>query len=292
VAHLDGGRSSLPNQFHNNPLNPQSSPDESKQYLPPVIGKYSQGTQTALGISHQKNSCHFIAHPTSTGNRKHPPHHMMLDRPANPDFFHLQLRDQTPILARPILPSDRAFVAEAYRILSPDARYQRFWTRTGEVIGDSMLDRILQQNPSDHMTWAIIDHEAAFLGLGGASWWKIPDSPTTAEMSIMVLDAHQQRGVGTLLLAIMWLTAFRANIETLVAYTLLDNRRAASWLKHCGGIGSWDGYKLSFSWDLQNPSQLPPTPAAADLAQWLAELGPTILGLQPSPSQAPHNPTE
>lgn len=216
----------------------------------------------------------------------------MLDRPAHDDFLHLKLRDDTPVIARPLSLNDKPFVAEAYQRLSPEARYQRFWTHTGEIIGESMLNRIVEQNPLDHMTWAILDPAQPFPGLGGASWWRMPNTPDQAEVSIMVLDQHQHRGVGTLLLAIMWLTAFRANIETLVAYTLLDNRRAASWLKHCGGIGSWDGYKLSFSWDLQNPSQLPPTPAAADLAQWLAELGPTILGLQPSPSQAPHNPTD
>ena len=69
----------------------------------------------------------------------------------------------------------------------------------------------------------------------------------------MVLDDDQRRGIGTLLLAIMWLTAFRAGIGEIVGYTLIDNRRAANWMRDCGGEGSWDGYKLVFRWDLARP---------------------------------------
>jgi GNAT superfamily N-acetyltransferase len=93
----------------------------------------------------------------------------------------------------------------------------------------------------------------------------------------MVLDDDQGRGIGTLLLAVMWLSAYRAGIENLVGYTLTDNRRAANWMRDCGGKGDWDGYKLAFRWDLDDLDALPVTPAAADLASWLAELSPLIL---------------
>jgi hypothetical protein len=93
----------------------------------------------------------------------------------------------------------------------------------------------------------------------------------------MVLDSDQRRGIGTLLLAVMWLTAFRSGIDNLVGYTLQDNRRAATWMADCGGRGDWDGYKLSFHWDLNNLDCLPETAAAADLASWLAELSKKLL---------------
>lgn len=172
---------------------------------------------------------------------------------------------------------DRELVAEAYRRLSPEARYQRFWTRTGEMLGDAMLDRLVRQDRSTHMTWTVLDPAREFPGVGGASWWRDMNHLDQAEISAMVLDDDQGRGIGTLLFAVMWLTAYRAGIDHLVGYTLMDNRRAANWMRDCGGKGEWDGYKLAFHWDLADLGSLPETPAAADLAAWLAELSPMIL---------------
>ena len=193
------------------------------------------------------------------------------------DRLELHLRDDTPVIVRPLIEEDRPAVAEAYRRLSPEGRYQRFWTPVGELLGVAMLDRLIEQNPQTHVTWVVLDPAREFPGVGGASWWRNPADPAEAEISAMVLDADQRRGIGTLLLAVMWLTAFRAGVEHLVAYTLHDNRRAAKWMQDCGASGSWDGYKLAFRWDLDNLDCLPNTPAAVALAEWLAQLSPLIL---------------
>lgn len=193
------------------------------------------------------------------------------------EWLELQLRDGTPVIVRPLIEEDRAAAAEAYRRLSPEARYQRFWTRTGEMIGDAMLDKLVRQDADTHMTWAVLDPAREFPPMGGASWWRNQAKPVETELSAMVLDDDQGRGIGTLLLAVMWLTALRAGVEYMVGYTLTENRRAANWMRDCGGLGEWDGYKLAFRWDLDNLDTLPETPAAADLAAWLAELSPRIL---------------
>jgi len=190
----------------------------------------------------------------------------------------LQLRDGTPVIVRPLLEEDRPAVAEAYRRLSPEGRYQRFWTPIGELLGAAMLDRLIEQDPQTHLTWVVLDPAREFPGVGGASWWRNRANPAEAEISAMVLDADQHRGIGTLLLAVMWLTAFRAGVDQLLAYTLQDNRRAAKWMQDCGASGTWDGYKLVFRWDLDNLDSLPATHAAVGLAEWLATLSPLILG--------------
>lgn len=193
------------------------------------------------------------------------------------DRLELVLRDGTPVIVRPLLEEDRELVAEAYRRLSPEARYQRFWTHTGEMIGARMLDRLIEQNPEKHVTWVVLDPAREFPGVGGASWWRDDADPAAAEISAMVLDDDHGRGIGTLLLAVMWLTAFRSGLQYLVGYTLADNRRAADWMRDCGADGEWDGYKLVFRWDLERLDALPETPAATDLATWLAELSPQML---------------
>jgi acetyltransferase len=194
------------------------------------------------------------------------------------DRLELELRDGTPVIARPLIPEDRAALAEAYRRLSPEARYHRFWTHTGEVVGDKMLDRVLRQDPATHVSWAVLDLSREFTPMGGASWWRGAENPAEAEISLIVLDADQGRGIGTLLLALMWLTAFRAGVESIVGYVLVENRQAAGWMRDCGGTGEWDGYKLIFRWNLNDLDALPETRAAAELAGWLAKLGPRILG--------------
>jgi acetyltransferase len=194
------------------------------------------------------------------------------------DHLELVLHDGTPVIARTLMGGDRPHLAEAYRRLSPEARYQRFWTHTGAVAGDGMLDRILHQDPDAHLTWTVLDPSREFSPLGAASWWRETQRPAEVEISFLVLDEEQGRGIGTLLLAIIWLTAFRADAESMVGHVLTENRQAARWLHHCGGTGEWDGYKISYRWHLNDLEALPQTRAASDLAQWLALLAPRILG--------------
>ena len=195
-----------------------------------------------------------------------------------PERLELELRDGTPVIVRPLIAEDRAELAESYRRLSPEARYNRFWTHTGEVIGEKMLDRVLNQDPAKHVTWTVLDLTREFSPLGGASWWREAGDSAEAEISFIVLDDDQGRGIGTLLLAIMWLSAFQAGAESIVGYVHPENRKAARWMRDCGADGEWDGYKLIYRWSLNNLEALPKTAAAADLADWLARLAPRILG--------------
>ncbi|RYD50200.1 MAG: N-acetyltransferase [Verrucomicrobiaceae bacterium] len=195
-----------------------------------------------------------------------------------PDRLELTLRDGTSVIARPLVPGDRSALAEAYRRLSPEARYNRFWTHTGEVVGDRMLDRVLHQDPASHVSWAILDPSRDFSPMGGASWWREAADPDEVEISFIVLDGDHGRGIGTLLLSLMWLTAFRAGVHSMVGHVLMDNRKAAGWMRDCGGQGEWDGYKLSFRWKLDDLESLPDTRTASELAHWLDLLGPEILG--------------
>lgn len=201
---------------------------------------------------------------------------MGIFRGMDGDRFELNLRDGTPVIARPLIAEDRAELAEAYRRLSPEARYHRFWTHTGEVVGEGMLDRVLSQDAAKHVTWAVLDPAREFSPLGGASWWRTDPADSEVEISLIILDDDQRRGIGTLLLALMWLTAMRAGADSMVGYVLAENRRAAAWMRDCGAAGEWDGYKLVYHWNLDDLSGLPETRAAADLTDWLANLTPRL----------------
>lgn len=202
----------------------------------------------------------------------------------NPDErrIHLKLRDGTPVSTRPLDSNDRAKLAAGYQLLSPDSRYQRFWTRTGEVIGDRMLDRLLATDDGNHAIWAVIDASRDYPGVGAASFWRFKDDPTRAEFSVTVLDCDHGRGIGTLLLSILWLDAYSQGIEEFVGYTMPENQRAIRWMNDTGAEGEWDGCKVIFRWNLADVSNLPMTLAAGDLAKWLAELAPRFLHETPT----------
>ena len=195
-----------------------------------------------------------------------------------PERLDLLLHDGTPVVARPLTPADRAYVADGYRLLSPEARYQRFWVRQGEIIGDGMLDRLLTGQLPNHAIWTVFDPtREGFPGLGAASFWRLENGTDEAEFSVTVMDADQGRGVATLLLSILWLVAFRCGIETLTGYTMPENRRALRWMQDTGATGEWDGYNAVFRWKLGDLSGIPATPAGTDLANRLAELSPVML---------------
>ena len=198
-------------------------------------------------------------------------------RPLTGCLENLRLSDGTPVIARALAQEDRAALAAAYRMLSPQARYNRFWTQGGDTLGDRMLDRVLKQDPATHITWALLDPAREFPGIGAASWWRPGAAATEAEFSCVVLDGDQGRGVGTLLLGILWQLARREGIRQLIGYSLTDNRRAANWMRDTGADGTWDGSQLVFRWDLAAPQPANPSRAANELANRLEEfraLGP------------------
>ncbi|MEK7953533.1 GNAT family N-acetyltransferase [Luteolibacter soli] len=195
-----------------------------------------------------------------------------------PERLELRLHDGTPVVARPLTPADRDYVAAGYRLLSPEARYQRFWVRQGEIIGDAMLNRLLTDQLPNHAIWTVFDPtREGFPGLGAASFWRSDKETHDAEFSVTVMDADQGRGVATLLLGILWLVAFRCGIETLTGYTMPENRRALRWMRDTGAAGEWDGYNAVFRWKLDDLNAIPNTAAGADLAERLAELSPAML---------------
>lgn len=187
------------------------------------------------------------------------------------------LRDGTPVTVRKLGPEHRENLAEGYWRLSPDSRYQRFWVRTGEAMGEKLLDRMLDIDPQRHEVWAVTDRSREFQGVGAASYWRSKDNPDTAEFSCTVLDEDQRNGVGTLLLAVTWLAAKRVGVKWMEGYTMPENKQAIHWLRDFGAETHWDGYKSIFRWSLDDLETIPPTKTGIELAERLAEFAGEIL---------------
>jgi GNAT superfamily N-acetyltransferase len=182
-----------------------------------------------------------------------------------------ELADGTPVLLRTFLPEDRKAVEEAFRRLSRESRYYRFWSRQ-EEIPDSILNRFLNSRPGHHETWAVQDPASPDEpGYGGGSFWRSDTEPDLAEISLTVADEAQHRGVGTLLLAWLWLRAKAAGIQRLHGAVLADNYTVLDWFRALGATIKMERGQYAFELQLDE-ALLKDTRAAERLKARLREM--------------------
>lgn len=140
------------------------------------------------------------------------------------------------VALRPIVQEDEQLVSEAFDRLSELSRFRRFWSRL-KALSPAQLKSLTLTDSRDHMGWVIIDPspDAEFPALGAASFWRDLKTPNRAEISFTVADEWQNAGLGTLVLAALWISAFEAGIEQFFAVVEPGNRPIAKWLERLGG---------------------------------------------------------
>lgn len=148
--------------------------------------------------------------------------------------LHTVLEDGTRLLMRSLRPADEEAVAEAFRHLSPDAIYFRFWSRFREV-NPRLIEQICSPDQKDHAGWVILHESRTDIPcVAGASLWRMKDEPEVAEVSFTVADEFQERGLGTLLLAVLWEHAAALGIQKLVGHVLRENIVMRAWWSALG----------------------------------------------------------
>lgn len=146
----------------------------------------------------------------------------------------LHLEDGTPLRVRSLQPTDHESVAAAFRQLSPDSRYFRFWSRFRDV-NPRLIEQICSPDQKDHAGWVVLHETREDIPcVAGASLWRLKDDPHAAEVSFTVADEFQGRGLGTLLLAVLWEHALSLGIQRLVAHVLRENLAMRAWWSALG----------------------------------------------------------
>jgi GNAT superfamily N-acetyltransferase len=134
------------------------------------------------------------------------------------------LRDGTPIRLRPIVPDDKAHLADGFRRMSPESRYRRFMAPLQEL-SDEMLADLTEVDYRDHFAYiAFAVEEGGLVGAGVARYVRVPGDREVAEAAVTVVDEYQGRGLGTLLLDALGAVALENGVRRFRAYALESNR--------------------------------------------------------------------
>jgi GNAT superfamily N-acetyltransferase len=141
----------------------------------------------------------------------------------------VELPDGVRIVVRPVRPSDKAAIADAFERLGPESRYRRFF---------APLERLTARDLAYLTEVDHHDHEAlvGFLPengepLGAARFVRSAD-PAEAEVAVAVVDDWHERGVATALLERLVERARDEGIERFLALVLDGNRDALDLFEH------------------------------------------------------------
>ena len=140
------------------------------------------------------------------------------------------LRDGTAAGLRPVYPGDQYALVRGEPLLSVQTRYQRF---LAAVHMTPALARYLAEvDYLDHFAWAAVD--STDVAVGGASYVRSASDRALADISFLIEDEFQGRGLGTLLMGAIAIAARRNGIARFCADVLAENAPMRAILAHAG----------------------------------------------------------
>lgn len=183
-----------------------------------------------------------------------------------------QLRDGTRVVVRPILPEDKTRLRAGLARLSELSRYRRFMSGVHDL-SEPQLRYLTEIDYVDHMAWVALDpRQPGLPGLGVARYIRL-DDPAIAEAAVTVIDSHQGRGLGSLLLGLLARSARRHGIHTFRAYVVSDNTPMLKMLFDLGAdVRREDGVLRLDVPVPDDPSALPDTPTGRAFKVIAAEM--------------------
>jgi len=135
--------------------------------------------------------------------------------------FHT-LPDGTKIHLRPIQAADKARLSVAHGRLSEETIRRRYLAAKPRVT-NSELTYLTEVDGHNHIALAAFPVEDPETLAGIARCVRLVDTPETAEFAVVVADAFQGRGLGTLLARELATAAQAAGIRRFAATMLSDN---------------------------------------------------------------------
>jgi len=112
---------------------------------------------------------------------------------------------------------------------------------------DKELRYFTEVDQVNHVAWGAFDTMSPEMhGLGLGRFIRDEKDATVAEFAVTVIDAYQHQGLGTVLLAILFLRAEAVGIHRLRACILPENLITIRWLHGLGAetLGNQDYFEL------------------------------------------------
>ena len=135
------------------------------------------------------------------------------------------LRDGTNVILRPITADDEHLIEIGLMHLSKESRYFRFMHPVDEL-SEEDLHRFADIDHINHIAWGAMDISGGKeLPAGLARCIRASQESTSAEVAVAVIDRHQGKGLGTILLAAVAHDGVRKGISEFTATVLPGNRK-------------------------------------------------------------------
>jgi len=135
----------------------------------------------------------------------------------------------TRILLRPLRREDREVYLRGFEHLSDRSRYMRFFSPKN-AFTEAELRYFLDVDHHDHEAVAAVDVDTGE-GVGVARFIRDPADRDVAEVSVAVVDDHQGRGLGAVLLQAIARRAREEGVRRFRATVLADNTRMLGMIR-------------------------------------------------------------
>jgi GNAT superfamily N-acetyltransferase len=172
--------------------------------------------------------------------------------------------DGRPICIRPIKPEDKKLLADGYVRLGEESRRRRFLAAPKHLSARD-LDYFTEVDHRLHEAVVAVDPQTGRL-IGVAEYVCIAGDPGSAELSAMVVDEWQHRGVGTALLEELTARARERGVRRYVAVVATDNWPVIAALRPFGGARQREGSEYIYRLELSTLSGGDDSSAAASRA--------------------------
>lgn len=154
--------------------------------------------------------------------------------------FTIALKDGEWVDFRPVKPDDGQTIQNGMYALSAKSRYFRFFSPITKL-SDANLHYFTEVDQQHHVAWIALAHDTAeHPGVGIARFIRFQDQPQIAEFAVTVIDSYQKRGLGTMLMAVLYVLAQARDIKILRAFVLPENTVAMHWLERLGAVGKFE----------------------------------------------------
>lgn len=124
------------------------------------------------------------------------------------------------MLLRPACPTDLDLMSRELGNFSDETLYRRFMS--GRLPTRAVLRQLFDLDYRDHFAWVLVDPAGAAVVADGR-FVRDPADPGSAEIAFTVADAHQGRGIGSLLMDAVVVAAEEAGVRRLTARLFSGN---------------------------------------------------------------------